>query len=224
MKSIMLVCLTLLGLHLSAQEWEPFWSEAVKDCSFENFASAESHFNLSIDLMENEKDLEHPYVYTDRARLYMTLNKYEDALADVNKALLSEKLQHSERMKAVSVRIAAKLYLGMPDGCADDLEFLFKNLNSLENLDVCKQSRDISLTIESCRLFCDRSAEAAFFGWCPFFVDQCVVIACNKAVAELQGNCRNCCGVLFSQDICSAPFADIAAVMQKYLPPCGCPK
>lgn len=232
---IIFACLMLIGFNLSAQEWEPYWVEAIKDCYAGDYNSAEFHFDQTIDWMEHEKDLNHPSIYMDRARVYMVLNKYEQALADVNKALLSEKLQISEQVKAVSVRIAARIKLGFSDGYEDDMNFLFKNVKiPVEAVNpYCPCAINIykqpiltvrALTIESCRLWCDDSAQAAIIGWCAFFPDFCTVNACNQAVLEIQGNCRNCCGTFLSQDICAAPFADIVAVMQKYLPPCGCPR
>lgn len=235
MKKFMFTCFMLIGFHLSAQEWEPYWVEAIKDCHVGDYASAESLFNQTIDWMEYEQDLEHPAVYMDRARVFMILNKYEEALTDVNKALSSEKLLESERIKAVSVRIAARLKLGFPDGYEQDMDFLLKNVKTFpENKTShfsctgCGTKQPIltaaARTVQACKLWCDDSAQAALIGWCAFFPEFCVVNACNKAVLEIQGNCHRCCETVRSLDICAAPFADIVAVMQKYLPPCGCPQ
>ena len=231
MKKILLALLMPIALHLSAQEWEPYWVEAIKNCHVGDYVSAESLFNQTIDYMEYEENLEHPSVYMDRARVFMFLSKYENALTDVNTALASDKLHDSERIKAVSVRIAARLKLGLPDGYEEDMSYLLKNVKvPFENFSCsgCGFKQPIvanaAQIVLSCKLWCDASAQAALVGWCAFFPEFCVVNACNKAVQEIQTNCRSCCETFFDQDICAAPFADIVAVMQKYLPPCGCPQ
>lgn len=291
MKKILFVCLMLITLSLSAKEWEPLWIAAIEDCQNQDFVSAESNFTKTINLMESENDADHPLVYMDRARLYLSLNQYEEALTDINKAILSEKLKHWELVKAVNARVTARTKLGFTDGYEEDVAFLVKNFEvQIENTEdyliirnmpkeeefqksmihffiqggICHSKEDLrelssnicvvkkiekkveqasesychacafnpskqlrfdALTIAGCVLWCDSSAFAAITGWCAFFPEFCVINACNKAVVEIQNNCRACCQTgVFSQDICAAPFADIVGAMQKFLPPCGCPQ
>jgi hypothetical protein len=297
MKKTLFVCLMLITFNLSAKEWEPVWIAAVEDCQNEDYASAESNFTKTIHLMESENDVDHPLVYMDRARMYLSLHKYEEALTDINQAILSEKLKHWELVKAVNARVTARTKLGFTDGYEEDVAFLVKNFEvQIENTedyliirnmpkeqefrksminffiqggichskedvrilssDICvvnkiaglgkaernqeqpseshchactfnasKQLRFDDLTIAGCVLWCDSSAFAAITGWCAFFPEFCVINACNQAVVEIQNNCRACCRTgVFSQDICAAPFADIVGAMQKFLPPCGCPR
>lgn len=236
MKKMIFASLLLIGIQLSADEWKPYWIEAIKDCYVGDYSSAENHFQLSIECMEYEKNLEHPSVYIDRARLYMTLKKHEEALEDIDRALLSKKLEQCDRLKAISLRIAARLNLGFSDGYEKDIEYLFShfkipNGNAQEQFAQClpcamnidKQLTAAARIVESCKLWCNDNAQAAIFGWCAFFPEICVINACNKAVLEIQGGCHLCCENLFNQDICAAPFVDIVSVMQKYLPSCGCP-
>lgn len=134
MKKIIFTCLMLISLNLSAKEWEPYWIAAVENFHNEDYVSAEHNFNQTIDWMENENDAEHPSVYVDRARLYLLLNKYEEALTDLNKAIFSDKLKHWERIKAVSARVTARAKLGFSDGYEEDMEFLVKNFEvQIEN-------------------------------------------------------------------------------------------
>lgn len=127
MKYVVFLCFMLVTLHLSAQEWEPYWMAAIEDCNQEDYLSAENNFNKTIDVMENEKDLE-PSVYLDRARLYLILNRYEEALSDADKALIHENLNDKERIRAVSTRVAAKIKLGFSEGYDEDVTFLGNNL------------------------------------------------------------------------------------------------
>lgn len=127
MGKIVLICSMLIALNISASEWESYWIAAVEDCHNEDYGSAEQNFNRTISLLESAGDFEHPSIYADRARLYMILNQYEEALSDINKALDSNKLNGKERVKAVSVRFIARIHLGYSDGYEEDVEFLVKN-------------------------------------------------------------------------------------------------
>jgi tetratricopeptide (TPR) repeat protein len=127
MKKFLFILLFLNTFNISATEWESYWIAAVEDCHHKDYISAEQNFNMAIEFMENENDLEHPFVYLDRAHLYMSWDKYENALLDLNKAIHSEKLNVKERVKAVISRITAKKNLGFSDGYEEDLEFLVKN-------------------------------------------------------------------------------------------------
>lgn len=83
-----------------------------------------------------------------------------------------------------------------------------------------KQLGRTNLALLGCRNWCDDNAVSAI-SWCSNYPTLCLINACNSAVLEIQTNCRNCCLNGFSQDLCAAPFGDIVAYMQKYLPPCG---
>ncbi len=83
-----------------------------------------------------------------------------------------------------------------------------------------KQFERTNLSLFGCRNWCDDSAISAI-SWCSNYPTLCMINACNSAVIEIQSYCRSCCQNGFSQDLCAAPFGDIVAVMQKYLPPCG---
>ena len=83
-----------------------------------------------------------------------------------------------------------------------------------------KQLGRTNLVLQGCRNWCDDNAISAI-SWCSNYPTLCLINACNSAVLEIQTNCRNCCLNGLSQDLCAAPFGDIVAYMQKYLPPCG---
>ena len=160
MKKTIFICLMLLFFNISANEWESYWIAAIEDCHDRDFLSAENNFNMAINLMEIENDLEHPSIYVDRARLYLLLNKYEEALSDVNLALFSEKLKDKERVRAVSARVAARANLRFSDGYEEDVEFLAKNFEvQVENT----ENHVIIRNMPKCKAFKDSLAN--------FFID-----------------------------------------------------
>lgn len=124
MKKIFFIFSMLVAINISAKQWESHWITALEAYQNEDYLSAESHFNQTINLLESENNLDYPVIYADRGRLFLTLSKYEEALIDINKALKSEKLKGRERTQAVSARVAARAKLGFVDGHEEDLNYL----------------------------------------------------------------------------------------------------
>lgn len=127
MKKFIFICLLFVTLHSHADEWESSWIAALEDLHNEDHVSAEQNFNLTIHRLESDNNSHYPSVYADRARLLMTLNRYEEALKDIDQALLSENLNNQERVKAVVTRFKAKKLLGVSEGLNEDIEFLVNN-------------------------------------------------------------------------------------------------
>jgi hypothetical protein len=152
MKKTIFICLMIFAINVSAKEWESYWISALEAYGNEDFLSSELDFNLSINLMEEENDQDYPVIYADRARLLLILNKYEEALVDVNRALKSENLKGRERARAISARIVAKAKLGIIEGNKEDLIYLANNFEThventtkyviIRNMPKCQTTRE----------------------------------------------------------------------------------
>ncbi len=120
--SIICCLLTVNGFSAG---WEGHWIAAMKYNSEENYISAEKEFDLSISHLEKSEESEkHSYVYIDRARLHMSQDRYDVALIDLDKALDSEQLGKSDRIKGLVSRISTYSNLGERErGFEDYLEF-----------------------------------------------------------------------------------------------------
>ncbi len=96
----------LLTTSVQADSWQKHWAIAVENSELKNNDVAEREFSESIRLIEEAGDFSKAYVYTDRARFYALLERYDDALNDVNKALnFKDKLSTTELVKAIVTRI-----------------------------------------------------------------------------------------------------------------------
>lgn len=125
--SALTVCLFLTS-GAFASTWEDDWTSAVQCCVEKDYSGAESHFDKCIQTLESEKDDSHPHVYVDRARLYSLLDRHEEALHDLNKAIPNKKLNQNDRHRALVTRISAHLNLQMEDEALEDY-YEFKNTN-----------------------------------------------------------------------------------------------
>lgn len=138
-----------------AADWRDSWIKAIEACSESEYFKAEQSFSQAINELEQIEDFDHPYVYVDRARLYLLLEKFPEALLDLDKAISSEKLVNQERIRAVISRIMARSRLGMDQGVLDDLKYfgeIYPNMPKIEeternliirNMPDCECYRDI---------------------------------------------------------------------------------
>ena len=127
MRIYFFICLVMICANLSANEWKTSWIEAIEACDNKDFVTAEHSFNIAIMLMERQNDMTYPYVYVDRARLFLLLNQNEKALQDVNQAIDSQNLKGKELIRAIATRITARGNLGCEDGYDADLAILVSN-------------------------------------------------------------------------------------------------
>ncbi len=104
-------------------EWRNSWINALNDCNNKNYLSAEQGFNEAIAELEGSGDMHHPFVYVDRARLFLLCGRYKEALPDLDKAISSDKLANKDRVRAVVSRIAVYTHLEMNQSALDDLKY-----------------------------------------------------------------------------------------------------
>lgn len=124
------MCIICFCLHeqASASAWLSIWIQATEHCEMGNFTKAEELFSVAIEEMEKVGDLEHPHLYVDRGRLYLLLEKEDKALADLNKAIDSDRISYTEKIRAIVTRIMVRARLGMESECLSDLK-LFNESN-----------------------------------------------------------------------------------------------
>ena len=107
-----------------AGNFDDSWIKAVEYCSLKKFDQAEMEFNNAINDLEIRNDNSHMHAYVDRARLFMLLERYDEALVDLNKALLSDKLIGKEKVRALLSRMATYANLQMEaEAMSDFAEF-----------------------------------------------------------------------------------------------------
>lgn len=117
-----------LTVQAYAVEWQEYWTKAIANCQEENYVQAELYFNLAIQELEISADTSHPYVYVDRARVYFILDRFQEAVVDVDKAIKSKKLIGQDLERAVITRMMANTKLGNNQAALDDLAF-YKKVN-----------------------------------------------------------------------------------------------
>lgn len=114
--------------------WQENWAAAVLHCQQSDFESAEGLFNAAIAELESLNDDAHPFVYVDRARLYLFLDRNEEVLSDIGKVIFSGHLTNHERIRAVVTRLMASARLGMQNEVLGDLRY-FAEINK-ENMPI----------------------------------------------------------------------------------------
>lgn len=126
--------LALFYSSLYATDWKDFWIRAIEDCNERQFEAAEKNFDLAIEEMEKMGDPDYPYIYVDRGRLYFLLEKFPEALSDLDKALASDKLKYNDIIRALTSRICIRSRLGMDKGALEDLEKFGKIYHDIPTL------------------------------------------------------------------------------------------
>lgn len=171
-----LLCRMSLGVLFSIQalsaDWEDHWIKAVQFCKEKIYSSAEHEFTLAIQDLEFTKNIDHPHVYVDRARLYSLLERYQEALFDADKGLASEFLQANDILRARIVRYEAYARLGMGEDTANELEKIkkiyafpkveiFENKVIIRNVPDCECSKEIIKSAMTA-YFCNHEDEVEF--------------------------------------------------------------
>jgi tetratricopeptide (TPR) repeat protein len=129
----------IMNVYANASDWREYWVKAVEQCDKKEYDTAREMFDLAVYFMEENKDLDHPYVYVDRARLNLLLENNQLALADLDKALSNKKITRSEKSRAAISRMIARSRLGMDKGVLEDLKLFAE---SSENRPVLRKQKN----------------------------------------------------------------------------------
>jgi hypothetical protein len=121
MKTLMIIA-SFISIFCYAEEWQNHWIKGVECCEEKQFNEASYLFDLAIESMEAEGVADHPHVYVDRARLNLLLNRTEEAISDLDKALSNEKINYQEKLRALVSRFIARAQLGIEQGALEDLK------------------------------------------------------------------------------------------------------
>lgn len=144
-KIILIFLLSLSSFSYSfAENWQDQWSQSVLLMEKGQFAEAKPLLDLSISSMEENADNNQPHLYIDRARLNILLKFDDCVLADLEKALSSEKLTTHEKIRALTTKLMFLGSLGIVDSLSDDL----KAFSELVNLPVL-ELKDSKLIIRN---------------------------------------------------------------------------
>lgn len=122
-------------MQVLSAEWEEHWIKAVTFCKDKVYNLAEQEFNSAIQELESAKNIDHPHVYVDRAKLYALLDRNQEALNDANKGLESSLLKANDILRARNVRFQAFSCLGMEKEALNELEEL-KKISSFPKMEV----------------------------------------------------------------------------------------
>lgn len=130
MKKIILgmicVCTTL------SAAWEEQWVKAVQACQDKRYKEAEILFSGAIS--ELQDDPKHAHVYIDRGRLYLLLDRDEEALRDIEKGL-SYDLYGDDKLRAIVSKVVVLCRLGRHDEAEESRQIL-RTLQSSPQLEV----------------------------------------------------------------------------------------
>lgn len=130
--------------------FEDSWCKAIENCEAKDFIQAELNFSEAIIKMEESKDNSRPDVYVDRGRLYMLLNRYDEALLDLNKALISPQLVQQERIRGLVSKIITCGNLGLESRSElKELKRLYPNFPKIEET----ESRVIIKNVPDCECY-----------------------------------------------------------------------
>ena len=119
---IFLILSFLLCSRLSAENWTEYWAKGLEESDNGKYFEAEQDLNMAIRELELHGNNDHFHVYVDRGKIYILLEKYSDALADLDKALQSNTLEYNDHIQALVSRIRARFELGMEKGVLEDLK------------------------------------------------------------------------------------------------------
>lgn len=156
---IFLTCIFFNG-HVNANTWQDYWVKAVESCHEKDYIAAIEMFDLAVDCMEKEEDLDHPYVYVDRARLNLLLEKNELAIADLDKALANSKITQREKSRAAISRMIAKTRLGIDKGVLEDLHLFAENS---ENKPIVERTKEKIIIRNAPDCSCYRKLMTCYF-------------------------------------------------------------
>lgn len=130
MKKIMLAMLLVFSTVNAA--WEDHWVEGVKACYEKRYEDAEMFFTCAI--TELQGDSQHAHVYIDRGRLYLLLERDEEALTDIEKGL-SYNLQGEDQLRAIVSKVTVLYRLGRYEE-AEEARAILRTLQHSPQLEV----------------------------------------------------------------------------------------
>ena len=76
----------LCYMPVYGESWRDYWIESSLMCKEKKFDDAEVLINEAIDTIERES-INATFIYIERAKIKFSLNKNNEALEDINKAL-----------------------------------------------------------------------------------------------------------------------------------------
>jgi len=90
---------------LHADDWSRCWVDGLEHFKNDEYEKADYAYTMAIKELESKKDERHGYVYLDRAENYCRLERYLEALTDVNRAIDEFKVEGSDLKKAIGLRV-----------------------------------------------------------------------------------------------------------------------
>lgn len=127
-KKIFLFLFTLVHMTAYSSQWEDDWIQAILCCEKKEFLNAEIFFSSSLAGLSSQEDIITSKIYVDRGRLFLLLDRNEEALSDLNKALNSNCLTEKGLLRAVVSRIVVNLRLGNDEDALSDISW-FQQIN-----------------------------------------------------------------------------------------------
>ncbi len=124
------------AINLEATDFLNHWTKAVEYCDEKKFEEAEECFTTCINVASDEEMNNHPHIYVDRARLFILLENYDEALEDLNIALENDNLVDEDRCRGIMSRISVYMKLDRVDDALVDyqkLKPLFPKIEHTEN-------------------------------------------------------------------------------------------
>lgn len=195
--------------NINAATWQDHWIKAVENCDHKNYTTASEEFDQAIALMELHGDTEHPYVYVDRGRLNLLLDKNELAFSDFNKALANDKITQKEKSRAAISSMIACSRLGMDDRVLENLK-LFAETS--ENKPIIEKTKNSIFIRNAPNCPCYRNLMTCYFihtGACDSKEDIQILNSgiwlikrkgCNECEEEIQiENVCDSCGALLGK-------------------------
>lgn len=158
-KIILLMIFASTNLFAS---WVESWSEAVSACHENRYEDAEAYFTETI--AELQYDPRHAHVYIDRGRMYLLLEKNEEALRDFEQGLKGN-LSGEDKLRAIVSKVVVLCRLGRFDEAEEARKILrtmhpsphievYENKVIIRNLPENEFSREILRHYIS-KAFCD---------------------------------------------------------------------
>ena len=129
-----------------SKTWMDHWCKAIECCAADDLTEGVTHFSSALD------QLRHPGVYVDRGHAYLLLNKYEEALADFNKAMHSVELAGSDHLRCIEGRICAYAYLGRDSEWLQEIEAYKQFCPTYPQIEF-SQDKIIMRNVPDCKVF-----------------------------------------------------------------------
>ncbi len=111
----------------SIEPWKEHWIQATENLETANLQEALCEIIASTQAMNQDDVLKNPYVFVDRAEIYLRLKRYEEALNDLEFARDSQYLTKEEYIRVISLSLAIYTKLGMREK-AHEAEEIFEKI------------------------------------------------------------------------------------------------